>query len=58
MRRYGIVLVSAIGSFLSGCMVGPRYVKPLGKCSIHYEPVPDRSEFAEVQKTWRKYSPN
>ena len=28
MRRYGVVLVSAIGFLVSGCMVGPRYAKP------------------------------
>src|ERR1700722_15278165 len=28
MRRYGAVLVSAVGFLLSGCMVGPRYAKP------------------------------
>ena len=28
MKRYGVVLVTAIGLLLSGCMVGPRYVKP------------------------------
>src|ERR1700733_11760696 len=28
MRRCGSILVSAVGFLLSGCMVGPRYVKP------------------------------
>jgi hypothetical protein len=28
MRRYGVVLVSAVGFLMSGCMVGPRYLKP------------------------------
>ena len=28
MKRDGVVLVSALGFLLSGCMVGPRYVRP------------------------------
>src|ERR1700732_4919854 len=42
MRRYGIVLVSAIGFLLSGCMVGPRYGKP---------PVPVTPNFEEIQES-------
>src|SRR6202795_3480693 len=44
MRRYGIVLVSAVGFLLSGCMVGPRYVKPT---------VPVTPNFAEAQ-AWKE----
>ena len=42
MRRYGIVLVSASGFLLSGCMVGPRYVKPS---------VPVTPNFEEIQES-------
>jgi len=44
MRRYGVVLLSAIGFLLSGCMVGPRYVKPA---------VPVTPNFEEAQ-AWKK----
>src|SRR3984893_6336491 len=37
MRRYGIVLVSAIGFLLSGCMVGPRYAKPAVPVTPNFE---------------------
>jgi outer membrane protein TolC len=40
-RCYGGVLVSAIGFLLSGCMVGPRYVKPA---------VPVTPNFAETEQ--------
>src|SRR5579864_8800968 len=42
MRRFGVVLVSAVGLLLSGCMVGPRYVKPT---------VPVTPNFAETQES-------
>ena len=42
MRRYSIVLVTAIGFLLSGCMVGPRYVKPS---------VPVTPNFEEIQES-------
>jgi len=44
MRRYGAVLVSALGFFLSGCMVGPRYAKPT---------VPLTTNFEETEK-WKR----
>jgi outer membrane protein TolC len=37
MRRYGVVLVSAFGFLLSGCMVGPRYVKPAVPVTPNFE---------------------
>ena len=43
MRRYGTVLASTIGFLLSGCMVGPRYVKPT---------VPMTTNFEETEK-WK-----
>src|SRR5229473_229495 len=42
MRRYSVVLLSAIGFLLSGCMVGPRYVKPT---------VPVTPNFAETAES-------
>jgi len=39
MRRYGIVLVSAIGFLLPGCMVGPRYVKPSVSVTPNFEEI-------------------
>src|SRR5260370_21236096 len=44
MRRYGVVLVSAVGFVMSGCMVGPRYVKPT---------VPVTPNFVEAQ-AWKE----
>src|SRR5260370_12306866 len=44
MRRYGVVLVSAVGFLMSGCMVGPRYVKPA---------VPVTPNFAETRE-WKE----
>src|SRR5580704_8906178 len=43
-RRYSIVLVSATCFLLSGCIVGPRYVKPT---------VPVAPNFAETQE-WKE----
>src|ERR1700726_1641293 len=37
MRRFGVVLVSAVGLLLSGCMVGPRYVKPTVPVTLNFE---------------------
>src|SRR5271170_5153475 len=37
VRRYGIILVSAIGSLLPGCVVGPRYVKPTAPVTPNFE---------------------
>src|SRR5580698_11079339 len=37
MRCYGIVLVTAIGFLLSGCMVGPRYVRPAAPVTSNFE---------------------
>src|ERR1700683_4566941 len=37
MRSYGVVLVSAAAFLLSGCMVGPRYVKPTVPVTPNFE---------------------
>src|ERR1700684_4281289 len=37
MRRYGVVLLSAMGFLLSGCMVGPRYAKPAVPVTPYFE---------------------
>jgi NodT family efflux transporter outer membrane factor (OMF) lipoprotein len=37
IKGYGIVLVSAIGFLLSGCMVGPRYAKPAVPVTPYFE---------------------
>jgi outer membrane protein TolC len=44
MRRYGIVLVTSIGFLLSGCMVGPRYVKPIVPVTPNFEETQDSIE--------------
>src|SRR6202050_2938406 len=36
-KRYSLVLVSAIGFLMSGCMVGPRYVKPTVPATPNFE---------------------
>ena len=44
MRRCGVVLASAVGFFLSGCMVGPRYVKPAVPAAPNYLETEERKE--------------
>jgi outer membrane protein TolC len=44
MKRCGIVLVSAIGFFLSGCMVGPRYAKPNAPVTPNFKEADESKE--------------
>src|ERR1700732_57616 len=44
MRRYGIVLVTSIGFLLSGCMVGPRYVRPTVPVTPNFEETQESKE--------------
>src|ERR1700735_4984307 len=44
MRHCGVVLASAIGCFLSGCMVGPRYAKPTVPLTPNFLETEERKE--------------
>jgi hypothetical protein len=44
MRRYGIVLVTSIGFLLSGCMVGPRHVRPTVPVTPNFEETQESKE--------------
>jgi hypothetical protein len=44
MRSYGIALVTVIGLLLSGCMVGPRCVKPTVPVTPNFAETEERQE--------------
>src|SRR6202042_93734 len=54
MRRCGVVLASAIGFFLSGCMVGPRYVKPAVPVTPNFE----ETEALKEGQGWKVAQPD
>src|ERR1700685_3072176 len=54
MRSYGVVLVSAAAFLLSGCMVGPRYVKPAVPVTPNFE----ETEALKEGQGWKVAQPD
>src|ERR1700735_2794917 len=54
MKPYSMVVACAIGFLLSGCMVGPRYVKPPVPVTPHFE----ETEEWKQGKGWKVAQPD